>query len=418
MDTFVINGGKKLTGTAEVYSAKNSVLALLAASILTEESVTIHKCPAITDVFNMLKILESLGCKIQWQGDSVTIDSQHASVHEIPAHYAKEIRSSIFMLGSILGRFKRAKAVFPGGCEIGLRPIDLHLKGLRMLGVEVREFGGYIECDASRAKGSEIHFDFPSVGATENIMLAAVLAEGNTTLTNAAREPEIVALEHFLNAMGADVSGAGTSTIHIRGVAKLHGVEFLPIPDRIVAGTYLIAAAITGGEMEITNVRPADLEALISKLDGNACDIKNYSDRMIVKGYRRPVGAQLVETSPYPGFPTDLQAQMMALQTISDGICVIEENMFETRFKHVPELMKMGANIIVRDRIAIVRGVERLYGADVRASDLRGGAGLVLAALCAEGTTTISNVRQIDRGYVRLDEVLSRLGADIRRVNR
>ena len=400
MDKFQINGGVALDGEIEIYSAKNSVLALLAASILTDEQVVIHSCPKIGDVYSMIKILESLGCRIIWQNDSVVIDSSNADKYEIPQSYGKEIRSSIFMLGSILGRFRKAKAVFPGGCDIGLRPIDLHLKGLRELNIEVKEHGANIICSAENARGKKIHLDFPSVGATENIMLAGVLIKGKTVICNAAKEPEIVCLQDMLCKMGAKVSGAGTGTIEIEGVKKLKGVEFTPISDRIVAGTYLIAAAMTKGKVYIKNCRPNDLTSLISKLNGVACDILSNDDSILVKGYDRPQSVLMVETSPYPGFPTDLQAQILALQTVSQGTSMIVENIFETRFKHVGELIKMGAEIVVKDRYAIVRGVPKLYGTQVFAHDLRGGAALVLAGLAAEGSTTVENVYQDRKSVV------------------
>lgn len=416
MDKFQINGGVALDGEIEIYSAKNSVLALLAASILTDEQVVIHSCPKIGDVYSMIKILESLGCRIIWQNDSVVIDSSNADKYEIPQSYGKEIRSSIFMLGSILGRFRKAKAVFPGGCDIGLRPIDLHLKGLRELNIEVKEHGANIICSAENARGKKIHLDFPSVGATENIMLAGVLIKGKTVICNAAKEPEIVCLQDMLCKMGAKVSGAGTGTIEIEGVKKLKGVEFTPISDRIVAGTYLIAAAMTKGKVYIKNCRPNDLTSLISKLNGVACDILSNDDSILVKGYDRPQSVLMVETSPYPGFPTDLQAQILALQTVSQGTSMIVENIFETRFKHVGELIKMGAEIVVKDRYAIVRGVPKLYGTQVFAHDLRGGAALVLAGLAAEGSTTVENVYHIDRGYCQMEEDLKSLGASIKRI--
>ncbi len=416
MDKFQINGGVALDGEIEIYSAKNSVLALLAASILTDEQVVIHSCPKIGDVYSMIKILESLGCRIIWQNNSVVIDSSNADKYEIPQSYGKEIRSSIFMLGSILGRFRKAKAVFPGGCDIGLRPIDLHLKGLRELNIEVKEHGANIICSAENARGKKIHLDFPSVGATENIMLAGVLIKGKTVICNAAKEPEIVCLQDMLCKMGAKVSGAGTGTIEIEGVKKLKGVEFTPISDRIVAGTYLIAAAMTKGKVYIKNCRPNDLTSLISKLNGVACDILSNDDSILVKGYERPQSVLMVETSPYPGFPTDLQAQILALQTVSQGTSMIVENIFETRFKHVGELIKMGAEIVVKDRYAIVRGVPKLYGTQVFAHDLRGGAALVLAGLAAEGSTTVENVYHIDRGYCQMEEDLKSLGASIKRI--
>lgn len=416
MDKFYIKGGLKLDGEAEVYSAKNAVLALLAASILTEEQVVIHKCPKINDVFSMIKILQSLGCVVEWQDDTIVINSSQADKHEIPQKYGQEIRSSIFMLGSILARFKKAKAVFPGGCDIGLRPIDLHIKGLKELNVEVKELGANVFCNSENARGKKIHLDFPSVGATENIMLASTMIKGKTTICNAAKEPEIVCLQDMLNKMGAKVCGAGTSVIEIEGVKKLHGVEFVPISDRIVAGTYIIAAAMTKGRVYLKNCRPNDLCALTSKLNGVACDILSSNDSILVKGYERPQSVLTIETSPYPGFPTDLQAQALALQTVSQGTSVVVENIFETRFKHVGELSKMGAQIVVKDRYAIVRGVPTLYGCDVYSHDLRGGAALVLAGLVAQGNTTVHNVKHIDRGYYQFEEALSSLGASIKRI--
>jgi len=416
MDKFCIKGGARLDGEVEIYSAKNSVLALLAASILTDEEVVIHSCPKIGDVFSMTKILESLGCKVSWQGDSIVIDSSCADKHEIPQKYGQEIRSSIFMLGSILARFKKAKAVFPGGCDIGLRPIDLHLKGLRELNVDVEEMGANIFCNSENARGKKIHLDFPSVGATENIMLAAVLIKGKTIICNAAKEPEIVCLQEMLNKMGGKVSGAGSDSIHIEGVKKLHGTEIVPISDRIVAGTYIIAACMTNGRVYLKNCRPNDLYSLTSKLNGVACDILATEDSILVKGYNKPQSLLSVETAPYPGFPTDLQAQTLALQTISDGTSIIAENIFETRFKHVGELRKMGAQIVVKDRYAIVRGVKKLFGTRVFAQDLRGGAALVLAGLCADGTTIVENIKYIDRGYFQLEEELRQLGASISRI--
>lgn len=416
MDKFQIYGGARLDGEIDVYSAKNSVLALLAASILTDEQVILTDCPKIGDVYNMIKILEALGSKVVWQENSIIIDSSGAYSHEIPQSYGKEIRSSIFMLGSILARFKKAKAVFPGGCDIGLRPIDLHIKGLRELNIDVKEMGANILCDAKNARGKKIHLDFPSVGATENIMLASVLINGRTVICNAAKEPEIVCLQDMLNKMGAKVYGAGTGTIEIEGVKKLHGVEFKPIPDRIVAGTYLIAAAMTKGKVYIKNCRPNDLTALISKLNGVSCDILANDDTILVKGYEKPQSVMMIETSPYPGFPTDLQAQTLALQTISHGTSLIVENIFETRYKHVGELIKMGAEIVVKDRCAIVRGVEKLYGTQVFAHDLRGGAALVLAGLAAEGTTTVEDIHHVDRGYYKLEEDLTSLGASVKRI--
>lgn len=416
MKKYVIKGGNKLDGQIEVFSAKNCVLALLAASILTPEQVILHKCPHISDVDNMLLILQSLGVKTIWQGDSIVIDSVNANNWEMPQSLAKEIRSSIFLMGSILGRFKQAKAAFPGGCDIGIRPIDLHLKGLRKLNIQIVEQGGYLYCTGKDAKGANIHLDMPSVGATENIILAAVLASGTTKITNAAKEPEIISLAQMLNKMGAIIIGAGSSEIEIVGVSKLYGTEFTPIPDRIAAGTYLLAAAATRGNIHITNCIPNHIEALISKANGVCCDITKYLNSIVVRGYDRPKSIELIETLPYPGFPTDLQSQTMAVQTISDGVSVIVENIFETRFKQVNEFTKMGANITIRDNMAVVRGVKKLIGAEVNVWDLRGGAAIVIAALSAEGITIVNNINHIERGYCDLDIALNNLGAEIDKI--
>lgn len=416
MDRLLINGGHRLEGELAVHSAKNCVLALLAACVMATRPVTLFNCPKITDILNMTKIIEALGGKIYWEKDDLTVDCSVLTGNEIPSSYAKEIRSSLFLIGPIIGRLKHAKAAFPGGCDIGIRPIDLHLKGLRALNVDIEETGGFLYCNGENAVGSDIHLDFPSVGATENIMMAAVLAKGRTIITNAAKEPEITALQNFLNKMGAKISGAGSSTIIIEGVKKLEGCEFEPIPDRIVAGTYIIAAAITGGKLLVSNCVPDDITALLSKLEGCVSRLSIGEKSVYIECSKRPDAISLIETSPYPGFPTDLQAQILALETVSKGTSVIVENIFETRYKHVSELTKMGADITVRDRLALVRGVERLKSAEVNAYDLRGGAALVLAGLNAEGVTVVNNAKHIDRGYFMLDKALNSVGADIRRI--
>lgn len=416
MDRLLIRGGRRLDGEIAVHSAKNCVLALLAACVLATRPVTLLNCPRINDIINMTKIIESLGGKVSWECNNLTIDCSSLSNTEIPSSYAKEIRSSLFLIGPILGRLRQAKAVFPGGCDIGIRPIDLHLKGLRALNIKIDESGGFLYCNGENITGNDIHLDFPSVGATENIMMAAVLAKGRTTITNAAKEPEIKALENFLNKMGAKITGAGSSTIVIDGVKKIGGCEFEPIPDRIVAGTYIIAAAIAGGKLLVSNCNPNDLTALISKLEGCVTCLKVGVNNLYIECNRRPTSISLIETLPYPGFPTDLQAQILALETVSNGTSIIVENIFETRYKHVSELTKMGADITVRDRLALIRGVERLKSAEVNACDLRGGAALVLAGLNADGTTIVNNAKHIDRGYFMLDEALNSVGADIRRM--
>lgn len=415
MAKYIIKGGIRLDGKIEAESAKNAVLPLLAASVLTDEEVVIENCPPILDVESMIRILKELGVKVRYEGKNIIVNASSMHAYAIPYSLSKEMRSSVFMLGALISRFKSAKASYPGGCDIGLRPIDLHLHGLKQMGVQVDETGGEIDCRADRLKGGDIYFDFPSVGATENIILAAVLAEGRTIIHNAAKEPEVEDLQHFLNSMGARVSGAGTSVIAVDGVKKLHGTQYKPIFDRIEAGTYLVAAAATGGKIEIGNVRPEKISALLHKLCDNTCNIAVKNDIIYLQsgGVRKSFN---IETLPYPGFPTDMQAQMVALAAVSEGISVIRENIFETRFKHVRELNRMGANIVVKDRVAIVSGVKQLVGAKVVAHDLRGGAALIVAGLNAAGTTVIEDVRHVERGYYRPEEKFRALGADFSRV--
>lgn len=415
MAKYIINGGSALNGKVFLQGAKNAVLPLFAAALLTEEEVVLHNCPDLLDVDNMARILQSIGADVERHGETIKIRGNLNS-YEIPYGLAKELRSSIFLLGSVLARRKKAKVAYPGGCDIGLRPINIHLYAFRELGVKIEEKYGYIYCDASNMQGSHINFDYPSVGATENVMLLAATAKGITTISNAAREPEIEGLQDFLNLMGAKVSGAGTPFITIEGVESLKGTEYTTIPDRIVAGTYLMACAICGGEVELIGARPAHLHALLSKLSKSGCKIKVNNDKIYIKADRRLLPFERVETQPYPGFPTDLQAPLCALASVACGNTVVIENIFETRFKHVPELIKMGARIIVSGSVASIRGVERLRGAEVTAMDLRGGAALVLAGLNAKGTTIINEVHHIERGYENFDAILSSLGADIVKV--
>ena len=376
MGRYIVNGSRPLSGEIVVQGAKNAVLPLFAAALLTEDPVVIEHCPDLSDVHNMGRILESLGADVTIGEGRAKIACRYPVSHEIPARLASELRSSIFLLGSVLGRMKEAKVAYPGGCDIGLRPIDLHLKALRELGVKITERHGYIYCDARKMHAAPVTLDYPSVGATENVMLLASVAEGETVLENAAREPEIVDLQNFINAMGGSISGAGSPTVRIRGGERLKGTEYQTMPDRIVAGTYLIT----------------------------------------IKATERPKGFDLIDTQPYPGFPTDLQAQMTALASIAEGTTVIGENIFETRFKHVPELIKMGASIKVKDRIAVVKGVDHLTGAEVTAMDLRGGAALILAGLAAHGTTIVNEIRHVERGYEGIERVLRSAGADIIRI--
>lgn len=413
MSKYIIQGGKTLDGTVNIRGAKNSVLPLLAASLLTDQQVIIHNCPDISDVANMIRMLEAMNVRVSRENSSIIIDSSNLNSHIISPDLAREVRSSLFLLGPILGRMKQGKASYPGGCDIGLRPIDIHIKGLSELNVSIHEKMGYIECDGTNMKGADIMLDYPSVGATENIMMAAVTAPGLTIIRNAAKEPEIIDLQDMLVRMGAKVSGAGHNVIYIEGVKKLHGTEYTPIPDRIVAGTFVIAGALCGGKLEIIGAEPEHISSLLVKLSKTACKIDIKNDRIYISNNKRLKSLGYVETMPYPGFPTDLQAQTMVLESVSSGTSVIVENIFETRFKHVPELARMGASITVKGRTAFVRGVEKLYGADVRANDLRGGVSLVLAGLKAEGTTTVSDIYHIDRGYEHLSDILINLGADI-----
>lgn len=413
MSKFVINGGNELYGSVKIQGAKNAVLPLFAASILTEDKIIIENVPNLIDVHNMTQILMSLGVEVIRYGNIAEIKASRLKSHEIHNKLAKELRSSIFLLGSILSRQQYAKFAYPGGCDIGLRPIDIHIKGLRDLNVRIIERAGYIFCDATKINGAEVNLDYPSVGATENIILAATKAQGVTIIRNAACEPEIVDLQHFLNSMGAKISGAGTSIITIHGVNELHGTTYRAMPDRIVTGTYAIATAIAGGEVTLTGANPDDINSLLSKLNKTSCHINCKDDKIFIKSKANRLAIESIATQPYPGFPTDLQAPVMALQTVSEGICILTENVFENRFRHVNELKKMGADITTNGRTAVIKGIPQLIGAEVDAQDLRGGAALVLAGLNAQGTTIINDIYHIDRGYEHMEEILTSLGADI-----
>ncbi len=414
VEVYRIIGGNPIRGRINVDSAKNALLPILAAALLTEEPVVINGCAMLSDVENMLRILRVLGCKAEMRGDTAYIDTGNATGWEMPEHLSKLIRSSIFMMGPILGRFRKATVTYPGGCEIGLRPIDLHLKGLRALGVKIREAHGMIYCEGEHLHGGDVMLDFPSVGATENVMMAAVLAPGRTIIRNAAREPEIYDLQQFINSMGGRVSGAGSSMIVIEGVKNLRGTQYRPMPDRIVAGTLLAAAAMTGGEIVLENARSCDLDAVLDKLRAAGCEIDAENHGIALKGpeHLKPVN---VSTQPFPGFPTDLQAQFVAMACVARGTSIIVENVFESRFAHAAQLMRMGADITISHRSAIVHG-GRLTGASVCAKDLRGGAALVLAGLAAEGVTEVQGVSLIDRGYAALERQLGMLGGMITRI--
>ncbi len=416
LQKYIINGGKKLNGEVEIDCSKNAYLPILAACIMCDGVVTLKNCPNFTDIDAMLKVLKVLGAKIEKDETTLYIDCKNIEFSFIPSDLTKIIRSSIFVLGALLARLKKAKISYPGGCDIGLRPIDLHLKGLRQLGVEVQEKHGYIYCDATNLKPNIITLDYPSVGATENLIMACVLTSGTTTILNAAQEPEIVDLQNFINKMGGKISGAGTSQITIEGVSCLKGVVYTPIPDRIIASTLLIACAMTGGELLLTGCEPKHFLSITDKLIKSSCKIVSNNDKIYIQSSGMLNSFGFLDTGPYPSFPTDVQTQMLAMATICSGNTVICENVFESRFKVVPELCKMGAKIKVFNNTAFVEGVKNLFGATVYARDLRGGASLVLAGLCAKGYTTVCDIFHIDRGYSKLEKTLTTLGADIHRV--
>lgn len=415
METLVIEGGRPLSGTIAIQGAKNAALPILAAGMLVEGTVIVDRVPNLLDIDVMLDILRSLGCRAEQIGQSVVLDTTSANSAHIPESLMGQMRSSIFLMGPLLARFGEVEVYQPGGCAIGERKIDLHLLGLRMLGAEIREDGNRIICRASKLTGADIHLDFPSVGATENLMMAAVLADGTTTITNAAREPEIEDLQHFLNGMGARVSGAGTGTIRIEGVRRLVPCRHRIIPDRIVTGTLMIAAAATRGQVTLSGTNPSHLTSLIHVLRRAGVQVAAEGDIIKVGGVIRPKAVERIVTSPYPAFPTDLQAQLMVLLALADGVSVVKEMIFEGRFKHVDELVRMGADIRVDLNSAIIRGVPRLYGTTVEATDLRAGAALVIAGLAAQGKTVIEQVYHIDRGYERIEAMFASLGARIMR---
>ena len=416
MARYVIGGGNSLQGSIRIKGAKNSALALLSASILTQDKVILRDCPDISDIGNMLSILGGLGCKCTFDNMAITIDSSTLDSAEIENNTAKKIRSSVFLLGAMLSRCKRAKIAYPGGCNIGLRPIDIHIDGLRKLGVEIIETQDALECDATHAHSGYVKLKIPSVGATENLIMASVFLQGKTVIDNCAKEPEIVDLQNMLVAMGAKVSGVEDGRAVIEGVECLHGVDYTVLPDRIVAGTYLIATAMCKGEITLDNVRWQHLEALTSKLANNSCKITYEDDKITL--YCDSVLSNLpsISTGYYPDFPTDLQSQYLAMMTVGRGRGEIVENLFEDRFKVASQLRLMGAHVDIQGNRAIVDGVSSLNGATVKACDLRGGAALVLAGLVARGTTIVEDIYHIDRGYEDMATILTSLGADIKRI--
>ncbi|MBO5734295.1 MAG: UDP-N-acetylglucosamine 1-carboxyvinyltransferase [Clostridia bacterium] len=413
MSKIVVNGGKPLSGVVKIHGAKNAVLPILAATVMTGGVHTIQNCPALSDVSTTVEILQELGARVEREGDTLIVDTGGEMQSFIPERLMRKLRSSIIFMGAILARKKEAKISAPGGCELGPRPIDLHIKALRELGAQIEEEHGYLICRAQNLKGTDIHLDIPSVGATENIMLAACAAKGTTVISNAAREPEIEDLANYLNSMGARISGAGTSTIVIEGGSPLSAAEYRVMPDRIVAATYLCAAAATGGSITVTDVCTEHLSAVLAVLSDCGCKIKKEKNKVSLVAPQIIKSPGSIKTMPYPGFPTDAQSLFLAMLAKSDGTTLITETIFESRFKAAGELLRMGAKISVDSRVAVVKGSKKLSGACVTAQDLRGGAALVVAALAAEGRTEINSPEFIYRGYEKLEENLKTLGADI-----
>ncbi len=417
MERLIVKGGNRLVGTVKTSGAKNAVLPIIAASILGTSPSRLDEIPALEDVRTIRAVLECLGIKVDAsEPHTLKIDSREITSCEAPYELVRSMRASFLVMGPLLARKGYARISQPGGCAIGTRPIDLHLKGFEALGVKIEQGHGYIEASAPDGMtGANIYLDFPSVGATENIMMAAAMANGTTVLENPAEEPEIVDLANYLNQMGARVRGAGTNVITIEGVSELHGVQHSVIPDRIEAGTYMIAAAMTGGDVIIENVLPEHQKPLIAKLREAGALVEEDIDRIHVVGSGR-LKAVDIKTLPYPGFPTDMQAQMMAMLSVAEGRSKITETVFENRFMHVVELNRMGANITTEGRSAVITGPAHLTGCTVRATDLRAGAAMILAGLVAEGATEICDIYHIDRGYEEIAAKLTRLGADIKRV--
>ena len=407
-----MKGGKKLLGTVKISGSKNASLPIIAASILNGGKSTLYNVPNIHDTQMMFEILRELGCKIEKKNNKIIIDSSRINKYEIPEQLMRQMRSSVVLAGSLIGKYKTATFSYPGGCDIGARPIDLHLKGFEQLGIIIEKEYGQIKCRSEKIIGKQINLDFPSVGATENIILASVLAEGTTVIINAAREPEIVDLQNFLNKMGAKIKGAGSDQIVINGVEQLKDVSYNIMPDRIEAGTFLCLAAMSGGKITLEDVNPGDITPVIAKLEEAGCELNVEKNKIQINAPKK-LKALEIKTMPYPGFPTDMQSIFVSALTIAKGTSIMVETIFENRYRYVQELIRMGAKITIEGRSAIINGVRKLYGANVKATDLRGGAALVIAGLSAKGKTTIENIDFILRGYENFDKKLRSLGADI-----
>ncbi|WP_066070554.1 UDP-N-acetylglucosamine 1-carboxyvinyltransferase [Neobacillus soli] len=418
MEKIIVRGGKRLYGTVKVEGAKNAVLPVIAATLLASDGKSvIRDVPTLSDVYTINEVLRNLNAEVVFENNTVVVDASRVLKEEAPFEYVRKMRASVLVMGSLLARNGRARVALPGGCAIGSRPIDQHLKGFEAMGARVKVGNGFIEAEVDgRLKGAKIYLDFPSVGATENIMMAATLAVGTTIIENVAKEPEIVDLANFLNKMGARVRGAGTGTLRIEGVNVLFGAEHAIIPDRIEAGTFMVAAAITGGNVLVKGAVPEHLSSLIAKMEEMGVEISEEEDGVRVIGPER-LRAVDIKTMPHPGFPTDMQSQMMALLLRADGTSMITETVFENRFMHVEEFRRMNADIKIEGRSVILNGSSNLQGAEVSATDLRAAAALVLTGLVSEGVTRVTELKHLDRGYVDFHGKLARLGADIERVN-
>ena len=412
MSSYIIEGGKRLEGEVTISGSKNASLPIIAATILNPGTTKLYDIPNIHDTQITLEILKYLGCKVKKGHGKVEINSKKIIKTDIPEHLMNQMRSTVILAGAILGRFKEATFSYPGGCDIGARPIDLHLSAFKKLGINISEYSGFITCKCDKIIGANIDLDFPSVGATENIILASIYAEGTTQITNAAMEPEIVDLAQCLNKMGAKIEGAGTKIIKITGVQKLKDISYNVMQDRIEAGTFLCAAAITGGDICLNYRTPEHITPIINKLEEAGCEIKTAKGKVHIKAPKK-LKAVDIKTMPYPGFPTDMQSVFASTLTIAKGTSMIVENIFENRYRYVPELNKMGAKINIEGKTAVIKGVKKLSSAKVKSTDLRGGACLVLAGLSAKGVTTVTNIEYILRGYEKLDEKLIKLGAKI-----
>ena len=413
MSSYIIEGGHKLEGTVKISGSKNSALPIIAATILNAGKTTLYNVPNIQDTQMMYKILETLGAKIEKKNGKIKIDTSKIEKFEIPPELMHKMRSSVILAGALIGRYQKATFSYPGGCDIGSRPIDLHLKSFEKLGIQVNQNHGNIECNAEKIKGEKIDLDFPSVGATENAILASILAEGTTIITNAAREPEIIDLQNFLNKMGAKIQGAGSNKIQIEGVKKLNDVSYNIMPDRIETGSFLCFAAATKGNIILENVNATHITPIISKLEEADCKIEVNKNKIKIVAPKK-LKAIDIKTMPYPGFPTDMQSIFGGMLTLAKGTSTIVENIFENRFKYTMELNKMGAKIQIEGKMAVIKGVKKLNASKVESSDLRGGATLILAALTAKGTTIISGAEYVQRGYEKIEQKLQKLGVNIK----